>query len=116
MEELIKFMPGYVYWHDMNMAFLGCSGEEAALLGLSTQEIIGKTPYDFLSKEEADLIVNRNQEVIKAKKTMTFEEVVNFPDGKRRVYYSRKTPLFNKDNEIIGILGLSFDVTHEKTQ
>lgn len=44
----------------------------------------------------------------------TIEEEVFLPNGERIVYLSQKMPRYNANNEVIGLLGISIDITERK--
>jgi len=55
------------------------------------EQIIGKTDYDFVSKEEADKFRADDLKVTEAGAPINFKESVLFPDGPR-TYISHKFP------------------------
>jgi len=112
LRNIIANMPGHVYWFDTNNTFLGCNSNQAQTLAVSSpDEIIGKTPYDFISKERADKLIGKNKEVMKKKKILTFEETFKFKDGREINFISQKVPLYDEKSKVIGLLGISTDVT-----
>jgi PAS domain S-box-containing protein len=46
--------------------------------------------------------------------SLTIEETYTVPDGSRRIFLSTKTPLRNEQGTIIGVIGVSKDVTDRK--
>src|SRR5690242_16405234 len=106
LKQVVDFLPAHVYWLNKDMAVLGCNIRQAKAVGFSSpQKIVGKTLYDFLTKEIADAHFQNNQLVLKNKKTMTFEEVAFLSDGTKHVFLSEKSPLFDQDGNVIGLLG-----------
>jgi two-component system aerobic respiration control sensor histidine kinase ArcB len=114
-DHIVNFLPARVYWMNKDMVFSGCNELQAKSIGLSSPaEIIGKTVYDFQSKENAESIIRNNHLVLNTKKTIAFEEIAWLPDGSRGVYLSQKSPLFDQEGNVIGLLGISFDITEKK--
>lgn len=116
LDTILHSIPGHVYWLDKENQYIGCNQEQALSLGLSSSdEIVGKTPYDFSPKEIADEIVANNNQVMQSGKTAEFEERDNPLENKGlRYFYTKKLPLYNQKNELIGLLGISVDVTKQK--
>ncbi len=111
--EIIKQMPGHVYWKDLNYEFLGCNLNQAKSLGYeNVQEAIGKSMYEIFPADQAQKIVALDQEVVKLGHLMSRYETANF-EGKTKHFISKKTPLKNLKGEIEGIIGISFDITAE---
>ncbi|MDR3306723.1 MAG: PAS domain-containing protein, partial [Endomicrobium sp.] len=116
LESIINKLPVNTYWLNRNMVYMGCNDLQAQRLGLSSKkEIIGKTNYDLHSVEEADELNRINNIVMITSTSYESEEVVFTKSiGKLCTYLSRKTPLFDINGKIIGLLGLSIDITDRK--
>jgi two-component system aerobic respiration control sensor histidine kinase ArcB len=114
LKTILSLMPGHVFWKNKDGVFLGCNTLQAKAIGYdSPSEVIGKTAYDTLPKEQADKITAVDREIMAAGKSITIEEESDYVDGKS-IYLSKKVPLKNKHNQIVGILGISFDITERK--
>ena len=115
LSEVLKQLPGHIYWKDKNGVYLGCNIKNCQDFGLkSLVEIVGKTDHDLFSKDEANNIQQTDQEVMLSAQLKIIEEKVTTADGKQTLYLSHKVPLKNKRGEVIGILGLSMDITAAK--
>lgn len=113
-ESILEVMPGHVYWLDKNNVYLGCNhllAQDAKLQ--SRSEIIGKTNYDLPWKDQAGELNRLNKLVLDTGTVHTAEEYVVMANG-LVIYFSTKIPLRNKNDEIIGILGVSIDITERK--
>lgn len=115
-KTILTSLPGHVYWKDKEGRYLGCNSLQAYDLNLnSVDEIIGKTDYDFSPKENADQFRTIDQKVILEGKEIEVEEEI-FIKGHPIIVLTRKIPLFTQEGAIIGILGISFDISDRKTQ
>lgn len=114
LDNIIANLPGHVYWKDSDLIFRGCNEIEAQAVGFSREEINGKTDYDMPWKEQADSIRALDKEVMSTGTIISREEQATLLNGKPAVFLSKKIPLRDKQNNIVGILGISFDITAEK--
>jgi len=117
--ELLRQLPAYVFWKDKNSIYLGCNDAFAHSLGLSSPaEIIGKTDYDLpTTREESDSFRADDQEIIKSKRSkLNFEEHQTLANGKKVILLTNKVPLFDKQKNVIGILGIYHDITGRKKE
>lgn len=123
LDSIIALMPGHVYWKNRNGAMLGCNQQQATDLGLKTrQEVVGKNAYDLMNKDLSAEIEKRNADaiVIADEKIMTsgINKIIEEPllrlDGKEAIYLSEKRPLYDTEGNIIGLLGISVDITELK--
>lgn len=115
--ELLKQIPASVFWKDRNSVYLGCNDIFAHSLGLSSpEEVIGKTDYDLpTTKEESDAFRTDDKHVIKTKQPkLNIEEYQTLPDGRRVTLLTNKVPLLDKQNNVMGILGIYHDITERK--
>jgi two-component system, OmpR family, aerobic respiration control sensor histidine kinase ArcB len=111
-EECLEQFPGHVYWKNTEGVCLGCNSNNWKDFGLkSLNDFIGKTDYELFPKEQADKIRQADLEVINTGQPKIFEEEAVTYNGNVKLYLSHKVPLRNFQNQIIGILGISFDIT-----
>ncbi len=116
LEEIIAQLPEHIYWKDKNCICLGSNTNNWKDFGLgSLAEFKGKTDYDLFTKEEADHIRLIDEEVIRTGQMKTVEEKITL-NGKTTLYLSHKLPLKNKYQEVIGILGVSVNITKAKQE
>lgn len=115
MENIISEIPVSVYWMNKNYKYLGCSNSMAKLLNLrSRHEIVGKTYADLYDKKSSSCYKRADTEVMKTGVSLSLEEPLYFADGSKRIYLSKKVPLLDSKKKIIGMLGISLDVTERK--
>ncbi len=115
LDHIIANMPAHVYWKDLDGVYLGSNDQQARSLGLKDgQEIVGKTDFDLpWNKKDAALFCENDLDVIRTGKTKTTEETAIF-GGKEAIVLSQKVPLRNNQGIVIGILGISVDITKQK--
>lgn len=117
LEDVMAQLPEHVYWKDKNFNLLGCNTESWKDLGLkSYADYQGKNDYDFLPKDQADHIRAVDTEVVQTGKMKIIEEFSAKADGTKALYLSHKLPLKNKQGQIVGVVGISVDITHAKQQ
>lgn len=113
-ESILTLIPCPVYWLDKNNVYLGCNDLQAKEAQLkSRKDIVGKTNEDLLTKEEALVVNQLNETVMQTGETHIAEEYAVMANG-LTVYLSTKTPLRDKNDKVIGLLGVSVDITEQK--
>jgi two-component system aerobic respiration control sensor histidine kinase ArcB len=115
LEHILSHMPGHVYWKNMDGIYLGCNDIQARTIGIASgKNVIGKTDFDlFECKEIPKKCLENDLRIITTGITEVIEETITV-DCKEVTYLSTKAPLKNKDGEIVGILGVSVDITKQK--
>lgn len=113
---IIDHIPHIIFWKDRNSVFLGCNQKLAVMAGKkSPEEVLGKTDYDMVWHEEAATFQAKDRELMEAGQPMYhFMEELQAHDGSRIWLETNKIPLFSEAGQIIGILGVSEDVTQRR--
>lgn len=118
LEPIMAFMPGYIFWKNTRSQYMWCNQNLADILGLKHRwEIYGKTDYDFLwDKKLIDQFLIDDQDVIRTGTTISKEyELPNIKVKGQKLYVkTEKRPLFDDKNQIIGVLGVTIDITDQK--
>ena len=116
LNSIIENIPAMIFLKDareLKFTLFNKAGEK--LLGYNRDELIGKSDYDFFPKQEADLFISKDQEVLSAKKLLTVEEEeVQTKYKTKKFLHTKKLGLFNKDGEPEYLLGISEDITAKK--
>ena len=111
LKSLVDSIPDIILYKDVDGVYIGCNARFAKLMGRSKEEIIGKTDHELLGQKEADLYSSNDLNVLKSKESVQFVEWITYPDGSRALIDTRKTPFFDENGEIIGIIGVGRDIT-----
>lgn len=112
---LVNSIPDLVWLKDPDGVYLECNSKFERFLGAKEAEIIGKTDYDFVEKELADLITEKDRDVMKTGKPVMSEEEVNYADdGHMELLEIIKTPMYDSNGRLIGVLGIGRDITRHK--
>ncbi len=115
METIVASMPGSVYWMNKQGIYLGCNDEMAELFNLkSRHDIEGKTYKDLYDPKSGDFYQAIDTEVMNSGIAKSLEEPLYNPDGTKSIYLSNKVPLRDVYGEVIGMLGISIDITERK--
>lgn len=115
MENIIAEMPVSVYWINKDCVYLGCNNNMAKLLNLkSRHDIVGKTYADLYDNKSASHYRKADRAVMDKGVSLSLEEPLHYPDGTKEIYLSNKVPLHNSKGEIVGMVGISVDITERK--
>ncbi len=116
LRTVISMTPGNVYWKNTDNIYMGCNNNVANLLSFSSfEDIVGKSAADIMPAELAKEIDQTDLSVILNGQEVCVEEVGYHADGTTpAVYLSRKVPLHDRNQQIKGMLGISFDITERK--
>jgi PAS domain S-box-containing protein len=114
--SLLDSIPDIIFFKDKNGVYLGCNPPFAEFVGRSRGEIVGKTDYDLFDKEIADFFRKHDKSMLEVDKSQKNEEWITYPDGRKILIDTLKTPYRDQTGNVIGILGISRDITERKQQ
>jgi PAS domain S-box-containing protein len=83
-------------------------------LGLTEQDMLGKTDYDFLPREEADKLTAIKRDVLEKGKSVHMEMPILSHEGRRRFFEGDYVPKFDAQGNTDGLIGYFRDVTDRR--
>ncbi|MGB3401689.1 MAG: ATP-binding protein [Microcoleaceae cyanobacterium] len=120
LQSLIDTTPDWIYIKDREFKFILVNQTLAQALGFSPEEIVGKNdlelglpPEQIFGDIEKGIRGFRNddQQVLNGEFIHNPYDPATTVDGSIRVFDTQKLPLRDENGEIIGILGISRDIT-----
>jgi PAS domain S-box-containing protein len=115
MDAIMNNFPDHIYFKDLNSRFIGLNSSLAHFLGLKTpEEGVGKTDFDYFTKEHAQQAFDDEQTIIHTGQLLTKEEKETHHDNADTWVSTIKLPLHDKKGSIIGTFGISRDITKRK--
>lgn len=117
LQQVIDNIPQRVFWKDLDFVYLGCNSKLCTDIGVNDScEIVGKTDYELPWAVHADRFRKNDQEVIGTGcPKLNREEAYPDTGGAEKWERYSKIPLTDDAGDIIGILGLSEDITERKS-
>ncbi|AOY57002.1 MULTISPECIES: PAS domain-containing hybrid sensor histidine kinase/response regulator [Desulfococcus] len=112
--SLIDSIPDLIFYKDLKGVYLGCNPAFGKFVGFHRQDVVEKTDYDLFSKEMADFFREQDRLMLASGQPRSNEEWVDYPDGRRVLLETLRTPYFGPYGEILGLVGISRDVTDRK--
>jgi PAS domain S-box-containing protein len=86
-----------------------------AVIGKPEERVLGRTDADLLEdKEAARQVMENDRRVMETGVATALEEHVPMPDGTSRIWLSRKVPYHDAAGNVVGLLGISHDITERK--
>jgi PAS domain S-box-containing protein len=116
LRTVIDVIPDAIYAKDRESRFVLVNRSLLNQLGLSDPaSVIGKTDFDFHPPHLAQQYRGEELQVLDGETPiMAVEEPVEVRPGSVRWYASTKVPLFDADNQIVGLVGAGRDVTDRR--
>ncbi|MDD2782516.1 EAL domain-containing protein, partial [Sulfuricurvum sp.] len=112
LHTLLDTIPDLIWLKSSEGVYLLCNPMFERFFGAKEEEIAGKTDYDFVDKELADFFRQKDRLAMESNTLSINEEWVTFADdGHRALLETIKTPMADETGKLVGILGISRDIT-----
>ena len=115
LRTLIDSIPDGIYVKDLNSRFVLTNRAKEESLGVAPGQTIGKTVFDFHSREFAAQYVADDQRVTRSgEPLLNREQELVDSDGKFHLLSTSKVPLRNKEGQVTGLVAIDHDITDRK--
>lgn len=111
LESLLRSIPDLVWMKDKDGVYITCNKRFEDFFGASKEEIIGKSDYDFVSKELAEFFMAHDKKAMASSVPLINYEEIAFADGHKEQLQTIKTAVRDANGGIIGVLGIGRDIT-----
>ncbi len=111
LRSILDSTPDLIFFKDSNGVYRGCNNAFAEFIGRPEAEIIGKTDFDLLDAETAAFFRDNDRKMLEQGQRRSNEEWVTYPDGRRLLLDTLKTPYYGPYDTALGVLGISRDIT-----
>ena len=114
LSTMLTTIPAYVYFKDIQLNYLIVNQPFAELAGIPSEQITGKKVHDIFPGYNNTEYLKKEAYVIETGLALyDLEEEMEYNDRKRWIN-SNIAPIRNSDNQIIGLIGISWDITERK--
>ena len=112
--SLVENLPVNIWRTDAAGRFTFVNGHLCSLLGVAPEEALGKSASEFYTTATAERSAKTDRQVIES--DHAFEGIEEFETKAGRSGYEQilKTPFHDADGRMLGIQGISWDVTERK--
>ncbi len=114
LKSLISAIPDIFFCKNTDGVYLGCNKAFENYSGKPENEIIGKTDFDLFGDETARQYRKMDLEMLKSGRTKANDEIITYPDGRIVYLETLKTPYYDAAGNIVGLIGISRDITGRK--
>jgi PAS domain S-box-containing protein len=114
LQSILEHTTSIIYIKDLQGKYLVANKRFLEVLQVTNEQVIGHDDYHFSNQEQADYFSNLDQEVLRTRKPIEVEQVIEGKNGPINLLLV-KFPLFDQHNNLFGISGIATDIS-ERTQ
>lgn len=114
LKGLIDALPDHIYIKDTQGKYLGCNTAFQNFIGKSEAEITDQTDYELFVEAQAVKNEQEEKNVINKLASIRQEQWADQQSGDRILLNTLKTPFWDTDGQLQGLVGISRDITDER--
>ncbi len=111
---VINSIPDLIFFKNTKGTYLGCNKPFESFVGTDEQSLLGKTDFDVFDRRTAEFLQKEDDHMFAINKPIINEKWVNYPDGKKALLSTLKTPFKDLDGTLQGLVGISRDITERR--
>lgn len=113
--NLLKTIDEWIWEIDNKGAFTYSSPKVFDMLGYHPEDILGKTPFDFMAAKEAERVekIFQNKQS-KGEGVLCFENIHSHKSGQEVIIETSGVPFFDENRNLIGYRGVNRNITDRK--
>jgi PAS domain S-box-containing protein len=111
LSSLLDTIPDLIFYTDENGVYIACNPAFCSFVGLPREQILGRRGRDIFDDARASVFDANEAQALQTKSIFKNEEWVMYPDGRRVRLETFRMPMYSPSGNLIGIVGISRDVT-----
>lgn len=115
LRTVLDNVQAYIYTKDVQGRYTYVNPQVGELFGLAPEHIVGRDDRDFLSASDYAQVAANDHQVVHSGQTLTVRETRTVgAHPQDRSFLTIKVPLHNEDGHIVGLCGISTDITAQE--
>ncbi|SMD35998.1 PAS domain S-box-containing protein [Reichenbachiella faecimaris] len=111
LESIFNAIPDVIYLKDKEGRYLMVNKSFEKISNLKAKDILNKKDKDLIEKTLADESEKADKKVLKSQALVTTMQTLTDHKGEVLIFDNHKSPIFDSVNKVVGIVGISRDVT-----
>ncbi|MGE5087978.1 MAG: PAS domain-containing protein [Candidatus Levyibacteriota bacterium] len=113
-KAILNNIPDQAWLKDAHCRYIAVNRAYVTACGIPERRIIGRLPSEVWPCELAQKYLRTDREVLETGRRKRYEEQRRDRNGDLRWYETIKSPVRNRDGELVGTAGISRDITDRK--
>ena len=113
--DIAEVSADWIWEVDAQTRYTYASDSVITMLGYTPEDVLGKTPFDFMTSEDAQHVAPMFNRMFAAKMQFSdLEHRVLGKDGAVHIALTNGTPILDKQGKLLGYRGVDRDITERK--
>jgi PAS domain S-box-containing protein len=111
LKSMINSIPDLIFYKDLDGIYLGCNPAFCEFVGKDWDDVVGRSDHDLFEYSLAEEFCKTDELMLKDAEPRISEQWVHYPDGRRVLLSTLRTPYYGPSGETLGVVGISRNVT-----
>lgn len=111
LDTIFSSTPDLIWYADTQGKYLAVNPRFSAFVGKPSAEVVGRTSDEVLQPEAAVTFKKNDADAIKSPSPLYTEDIARFADGHEETLDSVRTPIYDVNGLLAGLLGVARDVS-----
>jgi PAS domain S-box-containing protein len=114
LQAVLDALPAPIFWKDAAGRYLGCNAGFERYLGVTRDQLVGKTVFDVAPPDLAAVYRSADDELFRSGGAQIYETRVQWPDRTRRDVVFHKAAIHDDAGGVTGLAAVMLDVTDQR--
>ncbi len=114
LQALLNALTDIVFFKNTESIYIDCNELFCTSVKKTREEIIGATDHELFEHDIAKNFIKNDRYIFESKKPYEQEEWISYPGRGKVLMETLKMPVYDKNKQVAGILGISRDITERK--
>jgi hypothetical protein len=111
---LIDSIPDLIFYKNREGVYLGGNTAFEQYIGRKEKDFVGRTDLELFPRDIGLAYQERDRQILADGQPRRSEEWLAYPDGRKVLVETLKTPFFGPQGEVLGLIGISRDITERR--
>lgn len=111
LKDLLDNFPAPVYYKNLEGKYIGCNERFAKLFDKSADEVIGMTVEELIPQRQGKWFHELDLALLKEAGGQNYEATLQITETETKQFQFHKTTFYDKKKQVVGIVGVLFDIT-----
>ena len=111
LDRIFSSSPDLIWYRDLSGKYLAVNPRFSSIAGKAHEEFTGKTAVEILPSGIAEEFALRDEMAIASSQPFYTEEKIIFADGQEEMHDMVRTPIYDAEGNLTGLLGFARNVT-----
>jgi len=114
LRALIDAIPDLIFFKNPDGIYLGCNRAFEDFVGRTEKDLTGQSDLTLFPHEVGEFFQEMDRQMMVRRTARRNEEWVDYPDGRRVLLETLKTPFYDQEGRLLGLIGVSRDITERE--